>query len=147
MALRGADLRLVRQQAGTEARAFRPEQVVIAGRTTYYTVESRFSRRTLGISQQYQFFHNVWFHPHVAAGLNFTWERQTDEPGPIYFYDNVMFNNAGTAINVRQQNDRPRGTRSGGRISVYHGPHVLPERPSGGIPRRPDETASGRIRI
>ena len=54
--------------AGTEARAFRPEQVVIAGRTTYYTVESRFSRRTLGISQQYQFFHNVWFHPHVAAG-------------------------------------------------------------------------------
>lgn len=75
--------------ASTEARAFRPEQVVIAGRTTYYTIESRFSRRTLGISQQYQFFHNVWFHPHVAAGLNFTWERQTDEPGPIYFYDNV----------------------------------------------------------
>ncbi len=21
--------------------------------------------------------------------MNFTWERQTDEPGPIYFYDNV----------------------------------------------------------
>jgi hypothetical protein len=75
--------------AGTEARAFRPEQIVIDGRATYYTVESRFSRRTLGISQQYQFFHNVWFHPHVAAGVNFTWERQTDEPGPIYFYDSV----------------------------------------------------------
>lgn len=75
--------------AGTEARTFRPEQVVIDGRPTYYTIESRFSRRMLGISQQYQFFHNVWFHPHVAAGVNFTWERRTDEPGPIYFYDNT----------------------------------------------------------
>jgi hypothetical protein len=75
--------------AGTESRAFRPEQVVINGRPTYYTVESRFSRRTLGVSQQYQFFHNVWFHPHVAAGLNFSWERERDEPGPIYIYDAV----------------------------------------------------------
>jgi hypothetical protein len=72
---------------GTESRAYRPEQVVINGRATYYTVESRFSRRTLGISQQYQFFHNVWFHPHVAAGVNLSWERRRDEPGPIYFYD------------------------------------------------------------
>jgi hypothetical protein len=72
---------------GTESRAFRSEQVVINGRSTYYTVESRFSRRTLGISQQYQFFHNVWFHPHVAAGVNFSWERRREEPGPIYFYD------------------------------------------------------------
>jgi len=75
--------------AGTESRAFRPEQVVINGRPTYYTIESRFSQRTLGVSQQYQFFHNVWFHPHVAAGVNFTWERQRDEPGPIYIYDAV----------------------------------------------------------
>lgn len=73
--------------AGTESRAFRPEQVVLNGRSTYYTVESRFSRRTLGVSQQYQFFHNVWFHPHVAAGVNFTWERRRDEPGPIFIYD------------------------------------------------------------
>lgn len=73
--------------AGTDSRVFRPEQVVINGRSTYYTIESRFSQRTLGISQQYQFFHNAWFHPHVAAGVNFTWERQRDQPGPIYFYD------------------------------------------------------------
>lgn len=75
--------------AGTESRAFRPEQVLVNGRPTFYTVESRLSRRTLGISQQYQFFHNVWFHPHVAAGVNFTWERAREEPGPIYLYDNV----------------------------------------------------------
>jgi len=73
--------------AGTESRVFRTEQVSIAGRLTYHTIESRFRRRTLGLSQQYQFFHNVWFHPHVALGVNFTWERQTDDPGPIYLYD------------------------------------------------------------
>ena len=75
--------------AGTDSRAFRSEQIVIDGRPTYYTVESRFSRRTLGVSQQYQFFHNVWFHPHVAAGANFTWQRETDEPQQIYVYNAV----------------------------------------------------------
>lgn len=75
--------------AGTDSRTFRPEQTVINGRSTYYTVESRFSRRTLGVSQQYQFFHNVWFHPHVAAGVNVTWERRRDEPGPIFVYDPI----------------------------------------------------------
>lgn len=75
--------------AGTESRAFQTEQVVIDGHPTYSTVETRFRRRTLGISQQYQFFHNVWFHPHVAAGVNLTWKRETERPEPIYFYNNV----------------------------------------------------------
>jgi len=75
--------------AGTESRAFRPEQIVIDGHPTYHTVESRFSRRTLGISQQYQFFHNVWFHPHVAAGANFTWAQETEKPEQIYVYDAI----------------------------------------------------------
>jgi len=75
--------------AGTKARVYSTEPITIGGRATYVTTDSRISRRTLGISQQYQFFHNVWFHPHVAAGLSFTWERQRDEPGPIYIYDAV----------------------------------------------------------
>jgi len=58
-------------------------------RPAYYTVESRFSRRTVGVSQQYQFFHNVWFHPHVAAGVNITRVRQRDDPSRIYLYDPV----------------------------------------------------------
>jgi hypothetical protein len=75
--------------AGTPSRIFRSEQVVIDGRPAYYTVESRFSRRTVGVSQQYQFFHNVWFHPHVAVGANFTWERETERPDQIYVYNAV----------------------------------------------------------
>jgi hypothetical protein len=72
---------------GTESREFHTQPVTIAGRSTYQTIESRFKRRTIGFSQQYQFLHNVWFHPHVAAGLNVTWERRRDDPSVIYLYD------------------------------------------------------------
>lgn len=72
---------------GTKVSAYRTDPIVIDGRPTYQTTRTTFSRRTLGISQQYQFFHNVWFHPHLAAGATFTWERATARGNPIYFYD------------------------------------------------------------
>lgn len=74
---------------GTEAHSYATTQVTTAGRVSYVTTQSQFARRTLGLSQQYQFFHNAWFHPHLAAGVNLTWERRTDEIGPIYGYDDV----------------------------------------------------------
>jgi hypothetical protein len=64
--------------AGTEAAGYRFQYVVIDGRPTYRNSDYTFSRRILGISQQYQFFRNAWFHPHVAAGANLTWERSTE---------------------------------------------------------------------
>jgi hypothetical protein len=73
--------------AGTDSRLLHTQPVSLAGRSTYQTIESRFKQRTIGFSQQYQFFHNVWFHPHVAAGVNVTWQRRRDDPGPIYVYD------------------------------------------------------------
>ena len=75
--------------AGTKARVFGGRQITIDGRTTYVSASSKFSRQTLGISQQYQFLHNGWFHPHLAAGANITWERRTDHIAPIYLYDPV----------------------------------------------------------
>ena len=75
--------------AGTRARSYRSELVVIDGRPSYRVSDRRFSRRTFGISQQYQFFHNVWFHPHVAVGVNLTSERFTERTQPIYVYDDV----------------------------------------------------------
>lgn len=74
---------------GTEAHAYSTQQVTIAGRPSYVTTQSRFARRTVGLSLQYQFFHNAWFHPHLAAGANLTWERRTDEIAPIVYYDDV----------------------------------------------------------
>jgi hypothetical protein len=76
--------------AGTHSRLLHTQQVSVAGRSTYQTIESRFARRTIGVSQQYQFFHNAWFHPHVAAGVDVTWERRRDEPAAIYFYEPAM---------------------------------------------------------
>jgi hypothetical protein len=64
--------------AGTRATAYRYRQITIDGRQSYLASETTFARRTLGISQQYQFFRNAWFHPHVAAGANLTWERLTE---------------------------------------------------------------------
>ena len=65
--------------ASTEANAYRTSSVVVGGQQAFQPSRLRFSRRTLGISQQYQFFENAWFHPHVAAGVNLTWERRTEE--------------------------------------------------------------------
>ena len=91
--------------AGSKARVFSTEQIVIDGRVAYVTTDSKFARRTLGISQQYQFLHNVWFHPHLAAGLNVTSERRTDRIVPVYLYDQVT----GTSRTVRlAQDDGPR---------------------------------------
>lgn len=75
--------------AGTKARVFSTEPITIDGRATYVTTDSRFSRRTLGISQQYQFFHNVWFHPHLGAGANFTLEHSTYHRAAVSVYDPV----------------------------------------------------------
>jgi hypothetical protein len=91
--------------AGTKARMFSTEPITIDGRTTYVTTDTKFARRTLGISQQYQFFHNVWFHPHLAAGANVTWERRTDHIGPIYLYDDVART---SRIVTLEQNEQPR---------------------------------------
>jgi hypothetical protein len=64
--------------AGTRATAYRYRAITIDDRPNYLASETTFARRTLGISQQYQFFRNAWFHPHVAAGANLTWERTTE---------------------------------------------------------------------
>jgi hypothetical protein len=54
---------------------------------TYYPTDKTFSRQTLAIGQQYQFFHNAWFHPHLGAGANLTWEQSTLHQAAITVYD------------------------------------------------------------
>ena len=73
--------------ASTKVSAYRTDSVTIDGRLTYQTTRTTSSRRTVGLAQQYQFFHNVWFHPHVAAGATVSWERAVARGNPIFFYD------------------------------------------------------------
>lgn len=75
--------------ASTDGRAFYAEQSVINGTPLYRSIHRTFSKKTIGIGQQYQFFRNAWFHPHLAVGANVTWERRTDEYQPYYTYDPV----------------------------------------------------------
>jgi hypothetical protein len=72
---------------GREGTQYTSRQIVIDGRPAFEATESKFSRRMLGISQQYQFFKNAWVHPHIAAGFNITWERVTDTRLPIFIFD------------------------------------------------------------
>jgi hypothetical protein len=65
--------------ASTQANTYRTTTTVVGGHEAYLPSRLRFSRRTLGLSHQYQFFENDWFHPHVAAGVNLTWERRTED--------------------------------------------------------------------
>jgi hypothetical protein len=60
--------------------------VVVDGRSGYLTSRTRFSSRSLAVGQQYQFYRNVWFHPHLGAGVDFAWEtsRRRDEGGQLY---------------------------------------------------------------
>jgi hypothetical protein len=89
--------------AGTKVSAYRTDPITIEGRPTYQTTRTTFSRRTLGIGQQYQFFHNVWFHPHLAAGATVTWERATARGNPIFFFDSrgALFAAPGTVEGPR----------------------------------------------
>ena len=73
--------------ASTTAESYRSRQRSVAGVVTYQTSRLNFSRRTLGVSQQYQFFENAWFHPHVAGGVHVTWERREQHLLPGFFYD------------------------------------------------------------
>lgn len=73
--------------AGTESNVYRSTPITVGGRSTYVSTQSTVSQQTLGISQQYQFFRNVWFHPHVALGAHVTWEDITDDISPVVIYD------------------------------------------------------------
>src|SRR5687767_14811607 len=75
--------------AGTESSVYRATPITVGGRSTYVSTQSRISQQTLGISQQYQFFRNVWFHPHVAIGAHVTWEDITDEISPVVIYEST----------------------------------------------------------
>jgi outer membrane protein W len=72
---------------GTQAGGYRFQYVVVNGRPTYRNSDYTFARRILGISQQYQFFRNAWFHPHVGAGANLTWQRSTEHFSSIFVGD------------------------------------------------------------
>jgi hypothetical protein len=56
---------------------------VVDGRQIFSESDLRFSTRHLSIGQQYQFFRNVWFHPHLTAGVDLAWEMTERREGGV----------------------------------------------------------------
>ena len=75
--------------ARTKGRVWLAEPVLLTGVQTFYPIDKTFARQTLAVAQQYQFFHNAWFHPHLAAGANLTWERSTVHRAAATVYDPI----------------------------------------------------------
>ncbi len=75
--------------ATTEGDIYAARPVIVGTQQTYINSRLFFSTRKLAVSQQYQAYRNVWFHPHVAAGIDLTWEKSREERFPTYVYDSV----------------------------------------------------------
>ena len=75
--------------AGTEGRQYRYTQLTINGFPSYESSRVTVSEQSLAISQQYQFFRNAWFHPHVGAGVDLARETTTTEYEGTTVYDPV----------------------------------------------------------
>lgn len=76
--------------AGTEGEAYLGSPgFALNGLPVQRSIHRRFSRRNVGLSQQYQFYRNAWFHPYVAAGAHLAWDRRTDHVQAVYAYDPV----------------------------------------------------------
>lgn len=75
--------------AGTEGEVYLTSSSPVITPPGYRTIRRELSRRNVGVSQQYQFFRNAWFHPYLAAGVHLAWEKRTDHTQPIFAYDPV----------------------------------------------------------
>jgi Outer membrane protein beta-barrel domain len=59
----------------------------IQGQQAYGSSEHRFSTRRVAAGQQYQFLRNAWAHPHVAVGVDLTWETHQQRLDPLVLFD------------------------------------------------------------
>ena len=75
--------------AGTLGRHYRYRPLTINGVQTSGTSRLAVRQSSVAVSQQYQFFRNQWFHPHVGAGLDIARETRREEFQPIFAYDQV----------------------------------------------------------
>jgi hypothetical protein len=75
--------------AGTEGDQHRYEPIVGNGQTVSVSSLFRVRQQSLAVSQQYQFFRNQWFHPHVGAGIDIARETTTEQYSAIFVFDSA----------------------------------------------------------
>src|SRR5215212_5575527 len=72
--------------ASKSSRLWTYRNVVIDNVPTFSGARLTVGTRRVAIAQQYQFFRNVWFHPHVGAGVEVSWETVRGQAEPILVY-------------------------------------------------------------
>ena len=72
---------------GTRGRQYRYDPITVNGQTTVTSSRVSVRQQSLAIAQQYQFFRNEWFHPHVGAGLDVARETTVEDYDPIVIFD------------------------------------------------------------
>jgi hypothetical protein len=77
----------VEASASSRAELYASTEQIINGSRAQVASENSFRTRRVTIGQQYQFGENAWFHPHVAAGVDFSWETTARTDREVYFYD------------------------------------------------------------
>jgi hypothetical protein len=73
--------------ATSRARVYSYDTFFIGNTPTTRASEFYFKTRRIALSQQYQFRDNTWFHPHLAAGVDFTAEGIEQEDEPVFTFD------------------------------------------------------------
>jgi opacity protein-like surface antigen len=74
---------------GTHANQYRYESTTVNGLNTTTSSRLRVQQQNLALSQQYQFFRNEWFHPHIGAGIDIARETTTEEYEPTFAFDSA----------------------------------------------------------
>ena len=69
---------------GGEGEGYGNDVLIRNGRIVSRFHRGTVQRRSIGIAQQYQFGHNAWFHPHIAAGATLAFDTRTD------YYDAIV---------------------------------------------------------
>jgi opacity protein-like surface antigen len=75
--------------AGTRGNQYRYGQFFENGSPFYESSRLSVRQSAVTIQQQYQFFRNQWFHPHVGAGVELARETTTEQYQPVFAFDNV----------------------------------------------------------
>jgi opacity protein-like surface antigen len=75
--------------AGTEGEHYQHRLITVGGQSSSESSRRRIQKTSLALSQQYQFFRNQWFHPHVGLGVDLARETATTEFTPVFIYDPV----------------------------------------------------------
>jgi opacity protein-like surface antigen len=75
--------------AGTQAQQYRSRQITVGSNQAYESSRATIRQQSIAIGQQYQFFRNQWFHPHVGGGVELARETTTEEYQPTILFDNT----------------------------------------------------------